>query len=84
MRERQAMWLPVVGLCVGVIVGIFTSWTIPQDYARYTAVAAYLHERDGDDQTAARLYVEAAGKASNLAEREYLTRQAARLNRKCR
>ncbi len=49
---------------------------------RYTAVAAYLHERDGDEQTAAKLYVEAAGKASNLAEREYLTRQAARLNRK--
>ncbi|MET8761208.1 DUF6596 domain-containing protein [Lentzea sp. NPDC004782] len=49
---------------------------------RYTAVAAYLHERDGDEQTAARLYVEAAGKAANLAEREYLTRQAARLNRK--
>lgn len=33
------MWLPFVGLCVGVIVGLFTSWTIPQDYARYTAVA---------------------------------------------
>jgi RNA polymerase sigma factor (sigma-70 family) len=49
---------------------------------RYTAVAAYLHERDGDERTAAKLYVEAAGKASNLAEREYLTRQAARLNRK--
>jgi RNA polymerase sigma factor (sigma-70 family) len=49
---------------------------------RYTAVAAYLHERDGDEQTAARLYVEAAEKASNLAEREYLTRQAARINRK--
>ncbi|KJK51119.1 RNA polymerase sigma24 factor [Lentzea aerocolonigenes] len=49
---------------------------------RYTAVAAYLHERDGDERTAAELYVEAAGKASNLAEREYLTRQAARLNRK--
>jgi len=49
---------------------------------RHTAVAAYLHERDGDEQTAARLYVEAAGKAANLAEREYLTRQAARLNRK--
>jgi RNA polymerase sigma factor (sigma-70 family) len=49
---------------------------------RHTAVAAYLHERDGDEQTAAKLYVEAAGKASNLAEREYLTRQAARLNRK--
>jgi predicted RNA polymerase sigma factor len=49
---------------------------------RHTAVAAYLHERDGDEQTAARLYAEAAGKAANLAEREYLTRQAARLNRK--
>ncbi|MFF2549054.1 RNA polymerase sigma factor [Kitasatospora sp. NPDC058063] len=47
---------------------------------RYTAVAAYLHERDGDAPTAARLYAEAALKASNLAEREHLTRQAARLN----
>ncbi|MFD9705175.1 RNA polymerase sigma factor [Lentzea sp. NPDC059081] len=47
---------------------------------RYSAVAAYLHERDGDRQTAARFYVEASQKASNLAEREYLTRQAARLN----
>ncbi|MGW7442534.1 RNA polymerase sigma factor [Kitasatospora sp. NPDC054795] len=47
---------------------------------RYTAVAAYLHERAGDAATAARLYAEAALKASNLAEREHLTRQAARLN----
>ncbi|MFD5824069.1 RNA polymerase sigma factor [Lentzea sp. NPDC060358] len=47
---------------------------------RYSAVAAYLHERDGDRTTAARLYSEAAKKSSNLAEREYLTRQAARLN----
>ncbi|RDI18741.1 RNA polymerase sigma factor [Lentzea flaviverrucosa] len=47
---------------------------------RYSAVAAYLHERDGDRRTAAKLYAEAAGKASNLAEREHLTRQAARLN----
>ncbi|WP_089948182.1 DUF6596 domain-containing protein [Lentzea xinjiangensis] len=47
---------------------------------RHTAVAAYLHERDGDPQKAARLYAEAAEKAANLAEREYLTRQAARLN----
>ncbi|WP_405668595.1 RNA polymerase subunit sigma-24 [Streptomyces sp. NBC_01166] len=48
---------------------------------RYTAVAAYLHERDGDPVTAAQLYAEAARKASNLAERDHLTRQAARLNR---
>ncbi|MBD3006670.1 RNA polymerase sigma factor [Streptomyces sp. 5-10] len=47
---------------------------------RHAAVAAYLHERDGDLATAARLYTEAAHKASNLAERDYLTRQAARLN----
>ena len=47
---------------------------------RHTAVAAHLHERDGDLATAARLYAEAARKASNLAERDHLTRQAARLN----
>ncbi|OEV08329.1 RNA polymerase sigma factor [Streptomyces nanshensis] len=47
---------------------------------RYAAVAAYLHERDGDLTTAAHLYAEAAEKAPNLAERDHLTRQAARLN----
>ncbi|HCA84847.1 MAG TPA: RNA polymerase subunit sigma-24, partial [Streptomyces sp.] len=47
---------------------------------RHTAVAAYLHERDGDPATAARLYAEAARKAPDLAERGHLTRQAARLN----
>lgn len=43
-------------------------------------MAAYLHERDGDLTRAARLYTEAAHQAPNLAERDYLTRQAARLN----
>jgi predicted RNA polymerase sigma factor len=47
---------------------------------RYAAVAAYLHDRDGDPDTAARLYAEAARSASNLPERDHLTRQAARLN----
>ncbi len=47
---------------------------------RYTAVAAYLHERDGDPSTAARLYAEAARAATSLPERDHLTRQAARLN----
>ncbi|MFF9685502.1 RNA polymerase sigma factor [Streptomyces sp. NPDC014623] len=51
---------------------------------RHAAVAAYLHERDGDLATAARLYAEAAHKAPNLAERDHLTRQAARLHaRRC-
>ncbi|MCW2914029.1 MAG: putative polymerase, sigma-24 subunit, subfamily [Actinomycetia bacterium] len=47
---------------------------------RYTAAAAYLHERAGDPATAARLYAEAARSAPNLPERDHLTRQAARLN----
>ncbi len=47
---------------------------------RYTAVAAYLHERDGDLETAARLYAKAARSAPSLPERDHLTRQAARIN----
>ncbi|AYF79141.1 RNA polymerase subunit sigma-24 [Nocardia yunnanensis] len=47
---------------------------------RHTAAAAYLHERAGDSTTAARLYAEAARTATNLAERDHLTRQAAHLN----
>jgi RNA polymerase sigma factor (sigma-70 family) len=52
---------------------------------RHAAVAAYLHERDGDLSTAARLYAEAAHTAPHLAERDHLMRQAARLNaHRCR
>ncbi|MFJ1760877.1 RNA polymerase sigma factor [Amycolatopsis sp. NPDC088138] len=47
---------------------------------RYQAVAAYLHERDGDPALAARLYAEAARAAASVPERDHLTRQAARLN----
>ena len=54
--------------------------TRPPPRPPHPAVAAYLHERDGDTATAARLYAEAAHKAPNLAERDHLTRQAARLN----
>ncbi len=51
---------------------------------RYAAVAAYLHERDGDLATAARLYAEAARSAASLPERDHLLRQAARLNAQLR
>ncbi|MFF8600063.1 RNA polymerase sigma factor [Streptomyces sp. NPDC015232] len=51
---------------------------------RFAAAAAYLHERAGDLRTAARLYAEAAREATNLAERNHLTRQAARLNTRLR
>lgn len=47
-------------------------------------MAAYLHERDGDLTTAARLYAEAAGKATDLTERDHLTRRTARLNARLR
>jgi predicted RNA polymerase sigma factor len=51
---------------------------------RHAAAAAYLHERNGDKVTAARLYTEAARLAPNLPERDHLTRQAARLNAELR
>ena len=47
---------------------------------RHTAAAAHLHERAGEVATAARLYAEAARTATDLAERDHLVRQAARLN----
>ncbi|MGE0301010.1 RNA polymerase sigma factor [Pseudonocardia sp.] len=64
------------GPCAGMAALAAVDDTLP----RHTAVAAYLHERGGDLATAARLYAEAAQKAPNLAERDHLTRQAARLN----
>ena len=53
---------------------------VPAGVPRRTAVAAWLHERAADLPTARRLYAEAAGEATNLAERDHLTRQAARLH----
>ncbi|MBO0676156.1 RNA polymerase subunit sigma-24 [Mycolicibacterium sp. S2-37] len=46
---------------------------------RYTAAAAYLHERAGDNQRAAELYVTAAAHAHTVAERNHLTLRAATL-----
>jgi predicted RNA polymerase sigma factor len=51
---------------------------------RHTAASAYLHEKAGDLQTAARLYADAARSAPNLAERHHLTRQAARISQALR
>src|SRR5699024_2362986 len=47
---------------------------------RHAAVAAHLHEADGDTAPAARRYAEAARTAASIAERDPLLRQAARLN----
>ncbi|GAA2818588.1 RNA polymerase sigma factor [Crossiella cryophila] len=69
-----------VGEADGPRAGLAALAKLDSSLPRYTAVAAYLHERDGDLATAARLYAEAAQQASNLAEVAHLTRQAARLN----
>lgn len=69
-----------VGEADGPRAGLAALAAVDDTLPRYCAVAAYLHERDGDTGTAARLYVEAARRAPNSAERDHLTRQAARLN----
>ncbi|MFE3784655.1 RNA polymerase sigma factor, partial [Amycolatopsis sp. NPDC059090] len=69
-----------VGEADGPRAGLKALAELDDKLPRYLAVAAYLHERDGDLATAARLYSEAAGKAPNRAESEHLIRQAARLN----
>ncbi|NDL58977.1 DUF6596 domain-containing protein [Phytoactinopolyspora mesophila] len=69
-----------VGEADGARAGLAELALLDTSLPRYTAVAAYLRERDGDLSRAAELYAEAAQKAPNLAERDHLTRQAARLN----
>ena len=69
-----------VGEADGPRAGLAALGQLDPSLPRHTAVAAYLHEKEGDLPTAARLYAEAAGKAPNAAERDHLTRQAARLN----
>lgn len=69
-----------VGEADGPRAGLAALAELDDSLPRYTAAAAYLNERDGDLETAARLYAEAARKAPDLAERDHLTRQAARLN----
>ncbi len=69
-----------VGEADGPRAGLAALSRVDSGLPRWTAVAAYLHERDGDPVTAARLYAEAARSAASLPERDHLTRQAARLN----
>ena len=73
-----------VGEADGPQAGLAALAELDPTLPRYSAVAAYLHERSADPATAARLYAEAAAAAPNLAERDHLTRQAARLNAEMR
>ncbi|GGU06428.1 RNA polymerase sigma factor [Streptomyces violascens] len=73
-----------VGEADGPRAGLAALAELDDSLPRHTAVAAYLHEREGDLATAARLYADAARAAPSLAERDYLMRQAARLNARLR
>jgi RNA polymerase sigma factor (sigma-70 family) len=69
-----------IGEADGAPAGLAALAEIDGNLPRRDAVAAYLHEKNGDLELAARLYADAARNAPNLAERDHQTRQAARCN----
>jgi RNA polymerase sigma factor (sigma-70 family) len=69
-----------VGEADGPQAGLTALAEVDRSVARYAAVEAYLRERAGELALAARLYGDAARAATNRAERDHLTRQAARLH----
>jgi predicted RNA polymerase sigma factor len=73
-----------VGEADGPRAGLAALAALDPSLPRHTAVAAYLNERDGDLTAAAHSYAQAARQAPNLAERDHLTRRAARLNAQLR
>jgi len=68
-----------VGEADGPRAGLAALALVDPGLPRWAAVAAHLHERDGDLARAADFYAEAARAATNTAERDHLHRQAARL-----
>ncbi|CAN5774253.1 RNA polymerase sigma factor [soil metagenome] len=73
-----------VGEADGAAAGLAALAAVDPDVPRHAAASAYLHEKAGDLEVAARCYAEAARSAPNLAERHHLTRQAARLTQALR
>jgi predicted RNA polymerase sigma factor len=70
-----------VGEADGAPAGLAALAEVDPSLPRHTAASAYLSEKAGLLAEAADLYAAAARAASNLAERDHLTRQAARLRR---
>ncbi|HKT58007.1 MAG TPA: sigma-70 family RNA polymerase sigma factor [Microbacterium sp.] len=68
-----------VGEADGPLAGLAALADIDPQVPRFQAVAAYLHEQAGDEDAAAAEYAEASRRATNVAERDHLARQAARL-----
>ena len=69
-----------LGQAEGPRAGLASLAELDTSLPRHAAVAAHLHEADGDTALAARRYAEAARTAASIAERDHLLRQAARLN----
>jgi RNA polymerase sigma factor (sigma-70 family) len=70
-----------VGEADGARAGLAALADLDRELPRYAAVAAHLHEKDGDLDRAADLYADAARRATNVPERDHLFREAARLRR---
>ena len=73
-----------IGGADGARAGLAALANVDPSLPRHAAAGASLHEKAGDLSTAARLYADAARSAPNLAERDHLTRQAARINQALR
>jgi predicted RNA polymerase sigma factor len=68
-----------VGEADGPGAGLAALAALDPELPRHTAVRAYLLERAGDLEQAAALYAEASRSATNVPERDHLTRDAARV-----
>lgn len=68
-----------VGEADGPRAGLAALADLDPNLPRHTAVRAYLVERAGDLEQAATLYSEASRTATNIPERDHLTREAARI-----
>ncbi len=69
-----------IGEADGAPAGLAALAEVPHGVVRRDAVAAHLHERNGDLALAAELYATASRSAPNQAERDHQIRQAARVN----
>ena len=69
-----------VGEAYGARAGLAAPADVDEHVPRREAVAAHLHEKNGDLELAVRLYADAARHAPSLAERDHQMRQAARLH----
>jgi predicted RNA polymerase sigma factor len=68
-----------VGEAAGPQAGLAALAEVSPHLPRYVAVKAHLHELDGDLDNAAELYADASRAATSVAERDHLTREAARV-----